>query len=48
VSIEPETVAQVPPPAPAAAPVPADRPELAIGGAFAGGFLIAQILKRLG
>jgi hypothetical protein len=33
--------------APAAAASPADRPEVAIGIAFAGGFVIAQILKRL-
>jgi hypothetical protein len=26
---------------------PSDRPELAIGAAFAGGFLLAQILRRL-
>jgi hypothetical protein len=24
-----------------------DRPEIAVGGAFAGGFLLAMILKRL-
>ncbi len=28
-------------------PVPTDRPEVAIGAAFAGGFLFALILKRL-
>jgi hypothetical protein len=27
--------------------VPVDRPEIMIGAAFAGGFLLAQILKRL-
>jgi hypothetical protein len=27
--------------------VPADRPEVAVGAAFAGGFLVALILKRL-
>jgi hypothetical protein len=27
---------------------PADRPEILVGGAFAGGFLAALILKRLG
>jgi hypothetical protein len=27
--------------------LPADRPEVAIGAAFAGGFLVALILKRL-
>jgi hypothetical protein len=26
---------------------PADRPEVAIGAAFAGGFLVALILKRI-
>jgi hypothetical protein len=26
--------------------IPADRPEVAIGAAFAGGFLFALILKR--
>jgi hypothetical protein len=26
----------------------AERPELAVGAAFAGGFLVAMILKRLG
>ncbi|MDQ6605212.1 MAG: hypothetical protein M3Z06_01530 [Actinomycetota bacterium] len=41
-----------PPPAPPAAPngsgiVPVDRPELMIAAAFAAGFLLAQILKRL-
>jgi hypothetical protein len=25
-----------------------DRPEVAVGAAFAGGFLLAMILKRLG
>jgi hypothetical protein len=28
--------------------LPVDRPEVAIGAAFAGGFLFALILKRLG
>jgi hypothetical protein len=32
----------------AAGPVSADRPEVAIGIAFAGGFLLAQIIRRLG
>lgn len=27
---------------------PADRPEVQVGAAFAGGFLVALILKRLG
>ncbi len=34
-----------PPPPPFAAP-PRDRPEIAIGGAFAGGLVLALILKR--
>ncbi|HEU4657022.1 MAG TPA: hypothetical protein VFR97_05835 [Capillimicrobium sp.] len=29
-------------------PSPADRPEVQVGAAFAGGFLVALILKRLG
>jgi hypothetical protein len=33
-------------PAPAAGPVP-DRPEVAVGAAFAGGLVLALILKRL-
>ncbi len=40
-----------PPPAADAGAVPvapADKPEVLIGGAFAGGFLAALILKRLG
>jgi len=28
--------------------LPADRPELAVGAAFAGGLVLALILKRLG
>jgi hypothetical protein len=32
---------------PAAGALPTDRPEVAIGAAFAGGFLFALILKRL-
>lgn len=35
-------------PAEAPVPLPTDRPEVLIGGAFAGGFLAAMILKRLG
>lgn len=31
-----------------ASPSPADRPEVQVGAAFAGGFLVALILKRLG
>jgi hypothetical protein len=30
------------------APLPTDRPEVLIGGAFAGGLLAAMILKRFG
>jgi len=46
-----------PPPAPTlppdgepagAVPLPTDKPEVLIGGALAGGFLAALILKRLG
>ena len=33
---------------PAASSSPADRPEVQVGAAFAGGFLVALILKRLG
>jgi hypothetical protein len=40
-----------PPPGPAASPAGtaagADRPEIAVGAAFAGGLLFAMILKRL-
>ena len=44
------------PPAPEPAPTPLDRasalaterPEIAVGAAFAGGFVLAMILKRLG
>lgn len=35
-------------PAEGPVPLPTDRPEALIGGAFAGGFLAAMILKRLG
>jgi hypothetical protein len=35
-----------PPPEPAAAASIAERPEVAVGAAFAGGFLLAMILKR--
>jgi hypothetical protein len=27
--------------------LPADRPEVAVGAAFAGGFILAMLLKRL-
>jgi hypothetical protein len=36
------------PPPPAAEAAADDRPEIAIGAAFAGGFIAALILKRLG
>lgn len=29
-------------------PLPGDRPEVIVGAAFAGGFVAAMILKRLG
>lgn len=34
-------------PLPSGSPFPADRPEIAVGAAFAGGFVLALILKRL-
>jgi hypothetical protein len=44
-------VAQLPPSQPASAPggpsAAADRPEIPVGAAFAGGLLLALILKRL-
>lgn len=36
-----------PEPSSASGPASADRPELAIGGAFAGGLVLALILKRI-
>jgi hypothetical protein len=39
-----------PPPAPASigpVTIPSDRPEVAVGAAFAGGLVVALILKRL-
>ncbi len=36
-----------PVPSPGAIVGPPERPELAVGGAFAGGLLLALILKRL-
>ena len=57
-AILPEPAEVVPEPAPATAfgaPVtaesgglPDERAELLVGGAFAGGFLLAKIIKRLG
>jgi hypothetical protein len=51
---EPATAAAPPPPpasqdSPNAGPTAAinERPELAVGGAFAGGFILAMILRRL-
>jgi hypothetical protein len=44
------SVAQAPPAEPATPAVPsaaADRPEIPVGAAFAGGFVLALILKRL-
>ena len=46
-----DPAAQAPPIAPAIAgsssPFPSDRPEIAVGAAFAGGLVFALILKRL-
>jgi len=39
--------ADQPPTQPASATPEDDRPELAVGAAFAGGFVVAMILKRL-
>jgi hypothetical protein len=54
VTTEQPTTSTSQPPA-SAGPLPAsiaarvdERPELAVGAAFAGGFLLAMILKRLG
>jgi len=45
----PAAAEPAPEPAPTAPAVGADdRPEIAVGAAFAGGFLAALILKRLG
>jgi hypothetical protein len=35
------------PSGPSGSPFPADRPEVAVGAAFAGGLVLALILKRL-
>jgi translation initiation factor IF-2 len=43
----PAPAISLPPPAPAATPTSSDRPEIVIGGAFAGGLIAALILKRL-
>jgi hypothetical protein len=49
VTEQPEPTPAAAEPAPAAPAVGADdRPEIAVGAAFAGGFLAALILKRLG
>ena len=44
---DPAEPAQPPAPQPAPPYESDDRPELAVGAAFAGGFLAALILKRL-
>ncbi len=46
---EPAAIAWAPPPMaePAAETAPANRPEIAVAGAFAGGFVLAMLLKRL-
>ncbi len=52
-AIDGSAVAVTPPPPPAPssghspAEIAAERPEVAVGAAFAGGFLLAMILKRL-
>jgi hypothetical protein len=44
----PESPVELPPPLPASgAGAAADRPEIAVGAAFAGGFALAMILRRL-
>lgn len=46
----PDPVAPPPPPPPSpsgGAALPSERPEIAVGAAFAGGFVLALILKRL-
>jgi hypothetical protein len=48
--VAPESLAFTPPPEPVASPPAASAaqsPEVAVGAAFAGGFLAALILKRL-
>jgi hypothetical protein len=42
----PESPVELPPPLPASDATVADRPEVAVGAAFAGGFALAMILKR--
>lgn len=44
---EPEAVPPFPAPDPLGG-LPTDKPEVLIGGAFAGGFLAALVLKRFG
>jgi hypothetical protein len=41
------TATDFPPASGAGSPFPADRPEVAVGAAFAGGLVLALILKRL-
>ncbi|HEY6397739.1 MAG TPA: hypothetical protein VIX82_09830 [Solirubrobacteraceae bacterium] len=43
----PGPAAPSPAPASSSAALAADRPEVAVGAAFAGGFLFAMLLKRL-
>jgi hypothetical protein len=44
----PNSPAETPAPATETAAMFSDRPEIAVGAAFAGGFVLALILKRLG
>jgi len=44
----PDPAAAPPPAAEALAGLPTDKPEVLIGGALAGGFLAALVLKRFG
>ena len=43
-----ETPARTPAAGPPPSPAPDDKPERVVLGAFAGGFVLATILKRLG
>jgi hypothetical protein len=47
-AVQPEPPSQSPLQAQQAATEAEPRPELLIGGAFAGGFVLAKLLKRLG
>jgi hypothetical protein len=44
--IQPPPAPPIPPPPEPAAATTAERPEVEVGVAFAGGFLLAMILKR--